>query len=339
MKSFFLALIMGSSAACATTAYPKTDHFDGDQFFIEGAPPVKGFFELLKWQLGGDKTPWPKWIDDNETPQVKSTVDANEVWITHINHASHLIQIKSLNILTDPIFSERASPMSFAGPKRIRAPGIQLENLPKIDVVLISHNHYDHFDLDSIRELEKKFNPLFLVPLGNAELLKKAGASKIQELDWWESKNLNPEIGQITLVPVHHWSARGFFDRNKALWGGFVIKNANLQIYFSGDTGYGRFFKETFEKLGPMDVALIAIGAYAPRWFMRDQHVNPEEAVLIHQELKAKLSIGSHFGTFPLTDEGYDQPVIDLAKALEAKGLTEKDFMAPKNGQTIHYSK
>jgi L-ascorbate metabolism protein UlaG (beta-lactamase superfamily) len=339
MRNLFCSLFLMTSSACASAPYPKSDHFNGKRFFIQGAPPVKGFFDLLKWQLGGKPVSWPTWLDDNEIPKLQTQVKTGEAWVTHINHATHLIQLKDLNILTDPIFSERASPVGFAGPKRIRAPGIALKDLPKIDVVIISHNHYDHLNLDSIKALEEKTSPLFIAPLGNAELLRKAGATKIQELDWWQAHDLGKDLAQFTLVPVHHWSARGIFDRNKALWGGFVIKSPRLQIYFSGDTGYGRFFKETAEKLGAMDLALIAIGSYEPRWFMTEQHVNPSEAVMVHQELGAKLSIGSHFGTFQLTDEGHDQPVLDLAQALQAKGLSEKDFVAPKNGQTIHFAK
>jgi len=332
-------LFLNFTTACASPKYPITDHYDGSKFYIKDAPSVKGFWDLLKWQVGGDKKPWPKWVDDNEPSQIQENVRPNEAWITYINHATHLIQLSNLNILTDPIFSERASPVSWAGPKRVRAPGVALKDLPKIDVVVISHNHYDHLDLSSLKEIDQRDKPLFLVGLGTAKLLNGFGIKNVEELDWWHQKELADQKGKIVFTPLHHWCSRGLFDRNQMLWGGFVIYNSDLKIYFAGDTGYGHFFKETQNKLGNMDVSIIPIGAYEPRWFMKEQHVNPEEAVQIHLDVSSKLSIGTHFGTFQLTDEGIDDPLKDLNIAKLKYKLDDKSFVATKNGKTIHFVK
>ncbi len=322
---------------CVSTGQKVSDHFDGKKFFYKDAPAQKSFFDLFKWQMTGEKSKWPEWINDNAQPDLQTHVEKGTAWITYINHATHLIQLNNLNILTDPIFSERASPYRWVGPKRIRHPGIHFNDLPKIDVVILSHNHYDHMDLQSISELERKFRPLFLVPLGNASLLKESGATNVHELDWWESKRVGDNQDEIFLTPLHHWSARGLFDQNESLWGGYVIRSAELKLFFGGDSAYGPFFKEVYSRFGAMDVSIIPIGAYEPRWFMKDQHLNPDEAVQVHLDLKSRLSIATHFGTFPLTDEGYDQPVIDLQAALLKLNISNHEFVATKNGGTVYF--
>lgn len=332
-----LTMSLFSVFGCASSERKISDHFDGKKFFYKGAPPQKSFFDLLKWQMTGEKVKWPEWLSDNEQPNLQTLVESDAVWITHINHASHLIQLNNLNILTDPIFSERASPYDWVGPKRIRSPGVQIDELPKIDVVIVSHNHYDHMDLKSIAELEKRFKPLFIVPLGNASHIKNSGAKNVHELDWWESKKVGVNQDEIFLTPVHHWSARGLFDQNESLWGGYVIQSSNLKLFFGGDSAYGPFFKEIYNRFGAMDVSIIPIGAYEPQWFMKDQHLNPEEAVQVHLDLKSRLSIGTHFGTFPLTDEGYDQPVIDLQAALLKLNISKLNFVTTKNGGTVYF--
>lgn len=289
--------------------------------------------------MAGSKTPWPESRPLKTTPRIPEKVDKDSLSTTFINHMTHLVQFEKLNLLTDPIFSQRASPVSWAGPKRVHPPAVSIQNLPRIDVVIISHNHYDHMDASSIRELTLKWNPLFIVPLANAELLKKFGAKNIIELDWWQKHALPESDAVITLVPTQHWCARGLFDRNESLWGGFVIQVQSLQVYFPGDTGYGEHFKIIGQKMGPMDLSFLPIGAYEPRWFMKEQHMNPDDAVLAHKDLPSKQSIGTHFRTFQLTDEGIDQPVIDLEIALQKYNVSNQFFIAPEPGETFELKK
>ncbi|KYG67480.1 hydrolase [Bdellovibrio bacteriovorus] len=315
-------------------AYQKSDHFDGEKFHNPGMSGNKSMLQVLKWKMTSTVTPWPATLENTSKPEVANQLKEGEISTTFINHATHLIQLKGVNIITDPVFSERVSPFTWIGPKRVRRPGIELKDLPKIDVVLISHNHYDHMDEESIRELAKKFDPTFVVPLGNERLIKEMGAKKVIEMDWWQTAEL-PEKNSVTLVPAQHWSRRTMFDTNKALWGGFVVKAADQrQIYFAGDTGYGALFKDIKGKLGPMDVAILPIGAYEPRWFMKEQHMNPEEAVQAHLDLESKFTLGTHFGTFPLTDEGIDEPVKALAEAIKKMQVDATRFVAPNVGET-----
>ncbi|MBC7754545.1 MAG: MBL fold metallo-hydrolase [Moraxellaceae bacterium] len=327
--------IFTCATACASSPYPQSDHYDGEKFFQPGAAPARGFLDLLKWQLSGDKKEWPTFRENTAKPNLVNEVDSNALNVTFINHATFLIQATGLNILTDPIFSQRASPVQWAGPKRARSPGLNLENLPRIDLVVISHNHYDHMDKISIEELQKKFAPLFIVPLGDAKVLKKFGVTNVIELDWWQTHAVPNTDLAVTFTRVQHWSSRTPFDRNESLWGGYVFKNKKFSVYFGGDTGYGSHFKETSEKLGPFDLSLIPIGAYEPRWFMKEQHMNPEEAVQAHLDLKSKLSLGCHFGTFQLADEGIDDPVNDLEKAKKKLNVKAEDFVSPDNGQSF----
>lgn len=323
---------------CSSMAYQKSDHFDGDRFHNPGTNGKnKGLLEVLKWRLTSTATPWPQNRENEVRPKIARHLIDGDISVTFISHATHLIQLKGVNILTDPVFSERASPFSWLGPKRVHRPGIELQDLPPIHFVLISHNHYDHMDEQSIHALAKKFDPVFVVPLGNERLLKDMGAKKIIELDWWQSNEL-PGKNFLTLVPALHWSRRSFFDTNKSLWGGFVIKaNDERQIYFAGDTGYGALFKEIKNRLGKMDISILPIGAYEPRWFMKEHHMNPEEAAQAHLDLESKFSLATHFGTFQLTDEGIDDPVKELAEALNKFRIDVTSFAVPAVGQT-HFS-
>jgi L-ascorbate metabolism protein UlaG (beta-lactamase superfamily) len=336
--TILLLITLISTTGSSNMDYPESDHFDGKQFHNLGkARTDKGFFALMKWMIGEKGKEWPKWVDDNVKPEISEALKNRDVRITTINHATHLIQVKDLTILTDPVYSQRASPFTWVGPERRRAPGISFEELPHVDIVIISHNHYDHMDLDTIAKLTKKSNPLFIVPLGNKKILASVGTTHVIELDWWQKHEV--PAGNIYLTPAQHWSNRGLTDRNLALWGSFVLEMSESKIYFAGDTGYGVHFKLIEEKFGPMDIAILPIGAYEPRWFMKEQHINPAEAVQAHQDLKSKLSIGTHFGTFHLTNEGIEEPITDLKKALEEKKLAQEAFVAPKNGQTILYKK
>ena len=263
--------------------------------------------------------------------------------MTWVGHATMLVQASGLNVLTDPVFSERASPVQFAGPKRAQPPGLALAQLPPIDVVLISHNHYDHLDKNTVLELSRQSQgaTLFVVPLGVKSWFLDVGISNVKELDWWESVVVNGV--EFHFTPVQHWSARGLGDRSQTLWGGWAVFGTDMHWYFSGDTGYSQDFVDTQKRFasrqtpaqgGGFDIALLAVGAYEPRWFMKEQHINPAEAVQIHQDLKAKRSVGVHWGTFALTDEPLDQPPKDLAAARTAANITEDDFFLMAIGET-----
>ncbi len=292
----------------------------------------KGFLDVLKWKLKAKPAPWPKKVENALKPELPSKIASNEVYATFINHSSVLLQLEELNILTDPIFSDVTGPNSIMGVRRVRAPGIAFEKLPKIDVVLLSHNHYDHLDVPSIRDLWKRDHPLFIIPLGNGKLIRSLGIHKIVELDWWQQHHLTARQSFI-LTPAKHWSRRGLLDYCKALWGGFILKSPELQIFFAGDTAYSGHFKMIQERYGAMDLSLLPIGAYEPRWFMEEFHMNPEEAVQAHIDLESNLSMAIHFGTFRLTDEGINDPVKHLQKSLTARNLS--NFIAPDHGQTI----
>lgn len=254
--------------------------------------------------------------------------------VTWIGHATVLLRLGDINVLTDPHFSERASPVGFAGPKRFHPPGVALADLPAIHAVVISHSHYDHLDVDSVRQLHRRSGGSlhFFVPLGLKAWFADLGIDSVTELDWWEHVELNGV--RFTLTPVQHWSARSPFDRNRTLWGGWVIRAPDLNFYFAGDTGYSADFRETARRLGPFDLAALPIGAYAPRWFMRAQHVDPAEAVQIHRDLGARKSLGVHWGAFEMADEAIDQAPRDLAAARQAAGLAEDAFFVLRVGET-----
>jgi L-ascorbate metabolism protein UlaG (beta-lactamase superfamily) len=223
------------------------------------------------------------------------------------------------------------------GPKRVRRPGLEIDELPPIHIILISHNHYDHMDLPALKKLAKKHRSLVVVPLGNSAIVVRQGFSNVVELDWWESHKVDNKT-EIHLIPAKHWSGRGLADRDRALWAGFYVNHQNQSILFAGDSGYDTHFKEVAKRLGPAQVAILPIGAYEPRWFMREQHMNPSEAVQAHIDLKARFSIGMHFGCFKLTNEGIDDPVQALAAARLHFGISDSAFQAPETGETISFS-
>lgn len=269
------------------------------------------------------------WLQQNRT-------ESSATWI---GHATVLLQAGGLNILTDPIFSERASPVSWAGPKRKAPPALKLAELPHIDVVIVSHNHYDHLDLPSLKALNAQRGgpPLFLMPLGVGDWLRAQGIDRVAQLDWWQSRALGET--KLHFVPVQHWSARGLFDRFETLWGGWVIETRDdgqpLTMFFTGDTGYSKDFADIQRRFGDMDFAMIPIGAYEPRWFMRNQHVDPDEAVQIHLDLRASRSLGIHWGAFELTDESLDEPPQRLRQALKAHAVDEQAFVAVQPGSIL----
>lgn len=330
---FLIVLILTSCSSSGT--YQKSDHFDGKVFFNPSGMGPNGFLDLLKWKLSFNSESWPNQALESVVPASTLALNySDKMVVTFIGHATFLIQIDGINILTDPIWSERASPFSFVGPKRVNSPGINFDKLPPIDLVLISHNHYDHMDEATLRDLEKKFSPLFLVPLNNAHKMKSFGAKKVEELDWWNDKKITSDI-TITLTPAEHWSSRTPFDRNEALWGSFYIKGKKEKVYFAGDTGYAKHFKDIKKALGAPTLSILPIGAYEPRWFMKSVHLNPEDALLAHLDLESKLSLGMHFMTFKLTDEAIDTPEKDLE--LAKIKLKIDNFKTPKIGETFFF--
>jgi len=256
--------------------------------------------------------------------------------VTWIGHATVLVRLGGLNVLTDPHFSERASPVSFAGPKRHQPPGLALTELPEIHAVVISHNHYDHLDADSVRQLHQRSGGTlhFFVPLGLKPWFAELGIDSVTELDWWEHAEYRGV--RFTLTPAQHWSARSLFDRNRTLWGGWALGAPDLHFLFVGDTGYSPDFAEIGRRLGPFDLAALPIGAYAPRWFMRAQHVDAAEAVRIHQDLGARQSLGVHWGAFEMADEALDEPPRALAAARREAGVAASDFFVLRVGETRH---
>lgn len=253
--------------------------------------------------------------------------------VTWIGHASFLLQLAGQNILTDPVFSERASPFAFAGPKRLQAPGIALGDLPSIDLVLLSHDHYDHCDLPTLRALRQRDDPLIVAPLGLGTWLAHRGFRRWLELDWWQLHAHHALT--IHAVPVQHFSGRAAFDRNQRLWAGYVVETGAQRVFFAGDSGYSRDFVDIGARFSPIDLALLPIGAYEPREFMAPVHANPEEAVQIHQDIGAMRSIGMHWGTFRLTTEPMDEPPRRLREAVAEAGLAAEAFTTVALGETV----
>lgn len=314
-----IAIAAGAAAAAAAIERrfvaaphyhgPITDHFDGERFHN----PASGWqteSSFIQWMLNRQRGYWRNWVDAPPGPPPPRSVGDGELRITFINHATTLVQLDGINILTDPIWSERTSPVTFTGPRRHRPPGIRFEDLPPIDLVLVSHNHYDHLDVATLKRLS---HARILTPLGNAALMRRHGIVAT-ELDWWESH------GQITLVPSQHFCARGLTDRDRNLWGGFVIASKSGHVYFAGDTGWGDHFAAIAKRFQPIRLALLPIGAYMPRWFMKPAHIDPSEAVEAHFVLNAQTSMAIHFGCFALGDDGEFEPVRDLQTAIAANG-------------------
>jgi L-ascorbate metabolism protein UlaG (beta-lactamase superfamily) len=313
-------------------AGPESDHFDGKKFRNKGSAP-HGFASFLKWvTTRRERGEWPTWIDSTPGKKPPARVEGATARVTFINHATVLIQIAGLNILTDPIWSDRASPLQFAGPKRHRAPGIEFDDLPQIDVVIISHNHYDHIDIETLNRLDVAHHPVFFTPLGNSELLEEIGIEQTNDLDWWESVELSPAL-KLTCVPAQHFSGRGTADRDATLWCGWVLTSASGSIYFAGDTGYGEHFTEIAERFSPIRVALLPIGAFLPLWFMGPVHISPREAVRAHKALRAQRSMPIHFGTFALGDDGLNDPLNELEMARRDAGVSEEEFFVLKEGE------
>ena len=322
-----------------TYSGPPSDHFDGTRFFDPDGVPPKSLRQVLRWQFGrGRKRAiWPEWAPSSHADTPPARVDGDTVRLSFVGHVSWLIQTAGLNILIDPVWSERASPLSFAGPKRRNDPGIAFEALPGIDVVLVSHGHYDHLDRPTLSRLAASFSPRVITPLGNDVAMREAdSAIKAEAFDWHERVELGDRVA-VTLVPTRHWSARGLFDRNKALWASFVLETPAGKVYIVCDSGYGEgtHFRRVAEAHGPLRLAILPIGAYEPRWFMRDQHMNPSDAIKALADCGAAQALAHHHGTFQLTDEAIDAPAVALAEALDAAKLPREKFAVLKPGQVV----
>lgn len=327
-------LLAGYSLDPGPVARPVSDHFDGERFSLPGAAHIgdKALSDVLRWHSERQPALWPEQMPV-ATVVPEERVDGGRISATMVGHATVLVQTQGLNILTDPIWSERASPFTWTGPKRVTEPGIRFEDLPKIDLVLLSHGHYDHMDVPTLKRLWERDRPLILVPLGHGRMLAGHGI-ETRELDWGEAA----EVGALRAIaePVYHWTSRWFLDRNRALWAGWTLAAPGGNIYFAGDTGYGDggYFRAA-RRHGPVRLALLPVGAYEPRWFMAEQHMNPAEAVKAFADLGAVQGLGVHWGTFQLTDEGREAPREELRAALEAADVPELAFPALAPGEVL----
>ncbi|MBL7000019.1 MAG: MBL fold metallo-hydrolase [Gammaproteobacteria bacterium] len=343
VKTTFMIMTIGLLLSCAVNPYynPTLAHHTKSGFKNIQHEDENGLFAFLQWRwqrlfknipgvedyhFETDKTQHEFLKHNREKPS-----------LTWIGHATFLIQFGGLNILTDPQFSERASPVSWAGPQRVIAPAITIEELPEIDAIIISHDHYDSLDLPSIQALAKhnQSRPLtIMIPLGIKPLLDELPleSTRVVELDWTQSHQV--KAVSFSAEPIQHWGKRSLFDTNRRLWASWVIELQGKRIYFAGDSGYTKHFKEIGDKYGPFDLALLPIGAYAPRWFMSGNHVDPEEAVKIHRDLRSKYSVAMHWGTFILTDEPLDEPPLKLTEALNKHQIDATSFAVYQHGET-----
>ena len=330
---FLLAVnILGAVLSGPRYSGPLSDHFNGLRFVNTDGARAKGPLEVFKWLITRKRSPWKN--DQNIPFGPKPDMHVHEgVKITIINHSTFLIQLNGLNILTDPIWSERASPFSFIGPKRMRRPGIDLKDLPPIDVILLSHNHYDHLDLPTLKKILTTHQPKIFTPLGVKIFLEKKGIVVAQDMDWWDEHELSKQL-KIICIPAQHFSGRGTSDRDGTLWCGYLIMRPEGNIYFAGDTGYSnRIFKDVGDRFAPIRVSLLPVGAYKPEWFMSPIHCSPEDAVQLHLDLKSQISIAAHYGTFPLADEEQYEPLRDLKTACVKKQVPSDDFIALHEGE------
>jgi L-ascorbate metabolism protein UlaG (beta-lactamase superfamily) len=344
-----MGLLAGAAAAIGlpsawiyrtrTYSGPVSDHFDGERFFDPDGAPPKSLGEVLRWQFGAgrQRAAWPEWSPSPYADIPPARVTGDQVRLSFVGHVSWLIQTSGLNILVDPVWSARASPFSFAGPQRHNDPGIAFERLPAIDVVLVSHGHYDHLDVATLSQLAAKSSPRVITPLGNDLTMRGADETiRAEAFDWHRRVELGGGIA-VTLVPTRHWTARGLFDRNKALWASFVLETPAGKIYIVCDSGYGDggHFRRVAAAHGRLRLAILPIGAYEPRGFMRDQHMNPSEAVKALADCGAEQALAHHHGTFQLTDEAIDAPVIALHAALDEAEMPREKFVALKPGQAV----
>lgn len=311
---------------------PRSDHFDGKKFFNDGDGET-GFLDLLRWIFNRDARPWRKFIPLEPAPAPPERVADGKLRVTFVNHSTVLIQMDGINIITDPVWSHRVSPVSFSGPVRHRPPGIRFEDLPPIDVVLLSHNHYDHLDAPTMKRIVAAHSPRIFTALGNAAYLDTLGAKGAHDMDWWDTADM-PGGLRLTCVPAKHFSGRGTGDRDRTLWCGFVVEGPSGTIYFAGDTGVTKYFEEIAARFPRPRLALLPIGAYRPRWFMSRVHMGPDDAVHYHKLLDPAMSMAIHFGTFALADDGDEEPVELMNETLDTLGIPREKFRALANGES-----
>ncbi len=318
----------------------NSDHFDGVEFFTPGHSPYDKLYDhahgkfFWGWVLKRPKNHWTYRKNKFRTVPEKK-VKSDRIFTTFINHSTVLLQTSGLNIITDPVFSDKIGPnLPFIRMHRYSDPGVRLEELPKIDLILLSHNHYDHMDLKTLRFISLRDKARILTPLGNSEYLKSHRVKGGEDMDWWDRKKVHEDIS-VVCVPSQHFSARAITDKNKTLWSGFVLELPRGNIYFAGDTGYGDFVERIKEKYSNFILGLVPIGAYKPEWFMAPVHISPEEAVKIHYELNIETSVGIHFGTFKLADDGQDEAKDKIRKMVIKSDMRRLDFRVLDNGQTM----
>ena len=326
-RIFFLCLFSLSLLSC-TRYYvgKKSDHFDGNRFYDPGLNYKNTFWDFLKWKLVHRSKAWPDKVEVNSYDIPPERVDGDQLRISNVGHVTFLIQTQGLNILTDPIWSKYASPVSFAGPKRVIDPGIKLEDLPPIDIIWISHNHYDHLDLKTLEQLWHVHKPRIITPLGNDTIISAYNKEILVETyDWGDVVEISKTV-KFHLSPMQHWSARGLFDRNKALWAALTIETTGGNIYFVGDSGYGNgtHFKNIHKKFKAFRIALLPMGAYEPRWFMKDAHMNPSDMLKAYIDLGEPYTVPSHYDVFKLTDEARGEAKIALEEAIQKKNIDHR---------------
>jgi len=316
---------------------PISDHFDGEEFVNQEPPAQLGLGAVLEWFTSRDQGYWPEWVDAEPGPPPPPKVRMGDLRVTLIGHATTLVQVDGLNVLTDPVYVYRPTPVKGLGPARVRPPGIRFRDLPNIDVVVISHNHYDHLDLPTLRWLQRVHQPRFFVGLGNEAVLREGGIWRVEELDWWDERKVGPI--DIVSVPAHHFAGRSVEDGNNTLWTGWVMRSMHGPVYFAGDTGMGKHFAQIRERFGPPRLAILPIGAYLPRWFMSPIHIDPAQAVEAHQILGARQSLGMHYDTFPLSDEAFGQAPKDLHRALADQNVDAHAFWTLAFGEGRYVGK
>jgi L-ascorbate metabolism protein UlaG (beta-lactamase superfamily) len=316
--------------------HDRSDHFDGERFHnVDPAAKERPLSDVWTWYRERRPAVWPRTVVDAVGP-LPDTPPGGAMAVTFIGHSTFLIRWNGLTLLTDPVFAERAGPWGLLGPRRVRPPAYPLAQVPRVDLVLQSHNHYDHMDLGAHAALARRDAPTVITPIGNRDYLPRGVRPRTTELDWWGTKEVGEGM-RITVVPAQHFSARTPWDRNRALWGAFILETPRGVLFFGGDSGYGAHFAEIGRRFPRIDVALIPIGAYQPRWFMGPVHMDPAQAWQAHLDLGARRSIAMHFGTFQLTDEPIDEPAELLAAAREGAGAAPGAFLVPRVGETLRF--